>query len=349
MRTLHRATRRRVGARLLLGVGLLWVLLGTNGLAGADGAEPTNFEAVLDRVEPAVDTVEVEVLGGDAFLQVRAEPGTEVRIPGYDGEDYLWITNEGTVLRNRNSPSAYLNVSRTGDVGRLPEGVRADAEPDWQVVGDDGTVAWHDHRIHWMLADTPAFDDGEVVQEWIVPITVRSGGQRTEVELQGRLVHRGDTLPWTAAVGAVAAVGLWWVLRSRPSARARTLTAAATVATFVSLVELRDQPAGADPSLIPIALALVAVAAAAAAVPTGSATRRRTFALAAAAALIGWFVTRIGVIWKPLLPGPLPDTASRLLSAAALGVALAVASATLSDPEVDDVQESTRSSSGSQS
>ena len=108
--------------------------------AGADGARPSNFESVIDSVQPDLDTVQVEVVGGDAFVQVTAAPGTEVLIPGYDGEPYLRIATDGTVYRNRRSAAAYLNESRFGTTSELPDSVDSSAKPDWVRVGDGGQV-----------------------------------------------------------------------------------------------------------------------------------------------------------------------------------------------------------------
>ncbi len=68
--------------------------------AAADGTGPTRFESVIDDVEPDLDEVEVSIVGGDAFLQVAADDGTEVTIAGYDDEPYLRIDADGSVWQN---------------------------------------------------------------------------------------------------------------------------------------------------------------------------------------------------------------------------------------------------------
>ena len=149
------STRRRP-ARWIVGVlvALSCSLLAVPD-AGADAARPTNFESVIDSVQPDLDTVEVQIVGGDSFVQVTAEPGTSVLIPGYDGEPYLRIGSDGTVDRNRRSPATYINEARFGATGPLPDVVDSRADPDWVRIDGGGTVAWHDHRVHWMLSEAP--------------------------------------------------------------------------------------------------------------------------------------------------------------------------------------------------
>ena len=169
---------------------------------GADEARPTNYESVIDSVRPKPKSLRVEIVGGDAFVQVTVEPGTEVQIPGYDGEPYLRVDADGTVLRNRRSAATYINEERYGDTEPLPDRVDAAAAPDWERIGDGGVVAWHDHRVHWMLDSPPQTGDG-VVQPWTVPMSVDGA----EVQVEGR-VGRGagrghdETRPFPAAEGA---------------------------------------------------------------------------------------------------------------------------------------------------
>ena len=64
-------------------------------------------------------------------------------------EPYLRFLADGTVERNLRSEATYLNEDRQGAVD-LPAQADHEAEPEWETVADDGTYAWHDHRIHWM-------------------------------------------------------------------------------------------------------------------------------------------------------------------------------------------------------
>ena len=61
------------------------------------------------------------VVGGDAFLELTVDEGTEVVVPGYGGEPYVRFLADGTVERNTRSEATYLNEDRQGAV-ELPAG-----------------------------------------------------------------------------------------------------------------------------------------------------------------------------------------------------------------------------------
>jgi hypothetical protein len=314
--------------------------------AGADGARPSNFESGIDSIDPDLDQVTVEIVGGDAFVQVTATQGTEVLVPGYDGEPYLRIDDRGVVYRNRRSSATYITQDRYGTAAELPGSVDSSAAPDWERIGDGGQVAWHDHRIHWMLDNAPETSDG-VVQPWTLPLTVDG----TEVEVSGRLLLRADQFPWPALIGvAVAGLAAW---RSRRElTRSLLLAGAATVALVSSVSWYVANPPGATPTVLPIvlpALALVAVLVARATPPV---VRHLVLPLAAVAALAGWFVQRVGVLWMPTIPTPLPDALERVVGATVIGIAVGVAIAVVMRPYPQDAPDqgaSTARSSGSQS
>ena len=224
--------------------------------AAADGAGPTNFESVVDDVAPDRPDLTVDVVGGDAFLRVRARPGTEVRIPGYDGEPYLRIEADGTVLRNARSSATYLNRRRDGTAADLPAGVGSRAEPRWERIGDGGEVAWHDHRIHWMVSQAPTVGNDRVVQTWSVPMVVDG----SEVEVSGRLLLLDDEVPWAAGVAVAGLIGSL-VLASRPRWRIPLLAGASLVALALGVAAHVVNPPDAGASLLPMLLPAVGLAA----------------------------------------------------------------------------------------
>jgi len=319
--------------------------------AGADGVRPSNFSSVIDSVDPSPSTVQIEIVGGDSFLQVTADPGTEVLVAGYDGEPYLRILADGSVERNERSPATYLNISRSGDVDRFPAGVSGSAEPDWQRIGSDGRVAWHDHRIHWMLDDAPAADQDGVVQAWTLPLQVDG----EPVIVQGRLLIYPNVVPWAALVAAAAALGAVVVSR-RPARRAPLLLGASVVALMLAVATFSINPPGAEPSQLPLILpALAAVLSAVATLaPTVAGVRSRTprathavglvLPLAAAAALIGWVIAQIGVVWMPTVPSAWAPWLTRAGAGMVLGIAVGVAIAVVSWPVLtgSDTTPSTR-------
>lgn len=324
------AARRSLRWVVAGAVVLLTTIVGTPAV-GADEARPTNYESVIDSVRPEPASLSVEIVGGDAFVQVTVEPGTEVLIPGYDGEPYLRVDADGTVLRNRRSAATYINEERYGDSAPLPDLVDGAAAPDWERIGDGGVVAWHDHRVHWMLDSPPRTRDG-VVQPWTVPMTVDG----TEVEVNGRLLLRSDQFPWPAIVGVAAAALSLWRAR-RELTRTLLLASAAAVATVSSVSWFMVNPPGSDPSILPVLLPALALAAALAARVAPTTARHLVLPLAAAALLIGWFVQRVGVMWMPTLPTPVPELLERVLTAGVGGVALGVAVAIVLRPYPDGV------------
>jgi hypothetical protein len=318
---------RRLGALvgLVCAVGL--VLAPT---AGADGVGPNNDRSVIDSVDPTPDGVHVEIVGGDSFFQVTAEPGTEVRIPGYDGEPYLRILADGRVQRNERSPAAYLNVSRNAQVDRFPDGVSSSADPRWHTIADDGQVAWHDHRIHWMLPEAPTVGADGVVQTWELPLQVDG----TDVVVTGRLLHHDDVLPWAALVGVVVAAGAALLAR-RDRLRVPLLLGASVVALGLSASVWVLNPPGAQPNPLPLVLPALAVLVATAAMvlrrlpPT---LRDMVLPLVAVAALAGWAIPQIGVIWMPTVPSVLAAWLVRLGTGCVLGVVVGVTIAILLRP-----------------
>ena len=288
--------------------------------AAADPPRPTDHRSTVTAVEPPTPAVRAEVVGGDAFLELRVDAGTEVVVEGYGGEPYLRFRVDGSVERNRRSTATYLNEDRQGAVD-LPSRADDEAAPDWERVGSGGAYAWHDHRIHWMgRSEPPGIGPGDVVQTWAVPLTVDG----TPTEIRGELVL-ADTvspLPWIAlALAAAAAVVV--------SARRRALVAqaapaaAAGAALVAGWAEHAAAPAGSgsDPLLVAVPLAgLVAGVA-------GLALRRSTLGppatLASAAAVVGWAALRALVLWTPVLPTEMPAGLDRTLTALALGLAVA--------------------------
>ena len=316
---------RTTPARLAAGVvvalaGLLGVVLVDAAPAAADGVRPSGYESVVDSVEPPVDGARVEVVGGDAFLQVTTRPGTEVLVPGYDGEPYLRITRDGVVQVNRRSPAYWLNQSLRGR-STLPQSASSAAEPEWQATGARGRVAWHDHRIHWMVAARPTPGPGGLVQEWAVPLTVNG----RQVQVEGRLLYLGATVPLAellllvvAGLGTAVLVGRWARQRNQ---QLFTLFLASAVALVLAWSTFRASPPDAGASLLPTVVAAVAMLLVAAA----PGLPRVPLPLAAAATLIGWSLVRSAAVWSPVDPTTLPGWVDRFGTVVVLGAAAGVA------------------------
>ena len=166
-----------------------------------------------------------------------------------------------------------------------------------------------------------------MVQPWSIPIEVDD----VEVTISGRLLIREDEPPWPALVVVAVAALVGWTARREP-ARLALLSGAAAVALASSITWFLGNPPGADPTVLPMVLPALALVACLVARLTPPLVRHLGLPLAAIALLVGWFVQRLGVVWMPTLPTPLPDVAERLVTSGVAGVALGVAIAIVARP-----------------
>lgn len=329
-------------ARTLLLALTLVVLFPT--AAAADPAGPSDFRSEVTGIVPAVDGIDASIRGGDSFLEVDVERGHTLLVEGYSGEAYLRVLDDGTVQRNRLSAATYLNDDRKGRVdipAEVAAALEAGADPDWETIGDGGTYAWHDHRVHWMADASPPVERGERVtgayDPWRVPIEV--DGSSTHIE--GTLTYESTVspLPWAAIAAAVAAA-LAWLGRGRLRLGTALLVAVAAAAVVVGRADWASTPEGdGNPMLwvLPIVALLAAIGATALA-KKGTGV---VLALASVASLSGWALFRIEALTKPVLPTDLPFALDRATIALAIGTSLAVAfhavsSGALSLPSLDD-------------
>jgi hypothetical protein len=302
----------------------LAALVAGAGPAAADPPRPTDHRSTVTAVTPAVDGVEARIVGGDAFLELRVEEGHEVVVPGYgeDAEPYLRFGPDGSVERNLRSEATYLNEDRQGSVD-LPAQADREAEPEWETVAEDGTYAWHDHRIHWMGGSRPpGAEPGDVVQSWTVPLTV--DGEPVEVTGELVLVARVSPVPWIAL--AAAGAGIVAVLgRRHPLVPTSAVAVAAAGALLVGWAQFSVAPAGSGANPLVVAVPLIGLVAAALGVAFRTRAAGPVAALAGAAAVVGWGILRIDVLWMPVLPTDLPAGLDRAVTALAVGVATAAA------------------------
>ena len=315
--------------RLLAGVALTGVLaLGTASPALADPAGPTDYRTEIVGVEPPTGTIETGIIGGDSFFELTVEPGTEVVVIGYQGEENLWFRADGTVWENQNSPSTHLNDDRLGG-GGIPPNASADAEPDWQRVGSGGRFAWHDHRAHWMQEARPfGLGPGDQILESVIPLVV--DGVDVEVTVTSTWEPSPSPLPAVAGLVAGLALGAaaWFLRRSSPVLSLVTATPAVALAAVAGIWQFLSLPAETGPRLV--WWVLPAIAAVSLVVGLVAAAGGSTFVARAAMLLVGvelaiWgFVKRDGLN-AAIIPTDAPQALDRFATTLALssGVALA--------------------------
>ena len=188
----RRGRRRRgtVAVVLLAAVLLLAAVVPTGALANGSGlpsvipdADRDNYRSELRGLNPPVPGLTLEVLERDDRLRLRNETGQTVVVEGDVGEPMFRFLPSGRVEANRRSRSAWLGRERFGRV-RVPSTAGRGIGPRWNRASDGGELSWHEHRIHWMLAERPRqVTDPErktKIFEWAVPLSV--GGRAATAE-----------------------------------------------------------------------------------------------------------------------------------------------------------------------
>ena len=307
---------RRFSIALL---GLSWLLAGSPTAALADPPGPTDYLSEVVRVHPPSGGFEIEIIGGDSFVLLRATTGTDVRVIGYHGEPYLRFLPDGTVEENAVSPSKYLNEERYG--GDLPASADAAAPPDWQIVATDGSFAWHDHRTHWMNSQAPpGLGPGDQVAEGVIPLVVDG----TEVDVTVKSVWQSppSRLPVVAglAVGLVLALALLDPRRVRPEWILLGLSAAAACTGLVAYLSVPTET-GPIWSLwvLPVTSLLVAGAVVVFGKRGGLIDRQRNvLLLVAAVELLAWGIVHWGWLWPAIIPTSAPYWLDRFVASTVL-------------------------------
>jgi hypothetical protein len=287
-------------------------------LAPADAAAPTDYRSTIIAVTPPTESIDVEVVGGDAFLQLTADPGTAVQVLGYRGEPYLRFRADGVVLENQRSPTTYLNRSRFGSTA--PPGADPTLPPDWKPVGTGGRFAWHDHRAHWMDPHPPPFAvRGDRILSSAVPLRVDGADVSVEVAV--------DWLPAPSRapvfVGAAVAAGLVVaavVLRRR---LAWVLLAGAAAAAGIGWWQYSSLPSETGPLAVWWVLPAVAAVSAGLALALGYRLVSYALVLLGAIELAAWVVIRRDGAFRALIPTDAPFWLDRAVLAAAAVAAVA--------------------------
>ena len=196
------------------------------GVVVGDGTTPGEGDPI------ELDGVTWQILGNDALLEVRNDTGTELTVPGYQGEPYLRVGPDG-VYENRNSPAVYLSSDRFAQTP-VPDFAGPDKEPNWVRVSGASTYAWHDHRIHWMAPTLPPQVKVDAtrpvkVNDWAVPFQI--DGRELAVEGTLRWEPPPSWIPWVVAavLATVTPVATAIIGSSGEARRRRALRTTAVV------------------------------------------------------------------------------------------------------------------------
>lgn len=298
------------------------------GIAAADAAGPTDYLTRIVGVDPAAPQVHARIVGGDSFLLLRVDAGTEVEVLGYRSEPYIRFLADGTVQENRASASFFVSRSRLGS--ELPSDFDASAEPDWHDVGTSGEYAWHDHRTHWMGdGRPPGKRPGDVILRQDIELVVDGAPVTLTVESVWMPAPSGVPA-WLGRIVGVP-VGLLAGFGGRIRWRAAPALVLALLATAVGAWQYRSLPAQTGPRVVWVLLPAVAAASLAAVCVLH--WRRRAVLTAHALMLLGgvnlvlWGWMRRDGLSKAILPTHAPGWLDRAATAAAAtsGVLLAAA------------------------
>jgi hypothetical protein len=297
----------------------------------ADPAGPTDYRSEVTDVVPPTDTVAVDIVGGDSFVRMSVDAGTEVVVLGYEAEPYLLIDASGDVYENRRSPATYYNEERFG--GPIPPEADATAEPVWERVGRGGQWAWHDHRAHRMESFAPVnVSRGSPVLDAVVPLVV--DGAPVEVHIVSTWMPAPS--PWPGVIGALVAVvvlaGLARLLGPQIGIGV-TLAAASAAALAAGAIQYRSLPPATGPRtlwwlapLVALVCAVVAVVLARRSNQVSHPSQVPSWAAAAAIAavqLVVWGAERRWALVRAILPTDAPFWFDRFATGAALAAGTA--------------------------
>lgn len=307
----------------VVGGAALLLMAGASPVA-ADAPGPTDYRTEVLAIEPPSSEFEVEIIGGDSFVLLRQTDDVVIEILGYRGEPYLRFEADGTIEQNLRSPAVYLNEERYGsDESDLPALADADAPPEWDVVGDGGSYAWHDHRAHWMLDELPfGKRPGDQILEGVIPVFV--DGREVDIRVGSYWQEPPSRLPLFAglAVGSAGALLVW----RRRSFASAVVVAGGVLGLLVGGVQFGSVPPETGPSLSLILLPVVALASGGAGLALGRKPALTSpLVIGGAASLLLFAAVRLPTIGRAILPTELPFALDRAISG---GVAI-VAAATL--------------------
>jgi hypothetical protein len=286
-------------------------------VAHADAAGPTDYRTEIVSVEPSTPTIELSIEGGDSFIAIDVQPGTQVLILGYADEPYVLIEADGTVRENLRSQATYYNQDRYGTAD-IPDTVDNEAAPEWHDVGSGGSWAWHDHRAHWMGAEPLlGFDPGDSLPPEQISLLV-DGSPVTVTVVTTLVAPPSAVVPVFGAVIGMLLALLGTMLGPATTTLLLALTSAGAVT--VGAGQYLALPASTGPLVVWWLLPTMALIAAITAIATYGRSRWVHLGLNALAGLqlAVWAWQRRLTLTRPVLPTTLPPGFDRFVTSGAL-------------------------------
>jgi len=283
----------------------------------ADAPGPTDYSSRITAVEtldglPLPEGVSISIEGHDSFLALTVPKGVAAEVPGYEGESYLNIDPDCTTSENQRSMSTWYNKDRFGGETST-DLVDNDANPDWKIIGSSCSVAWHDHRIHYMSSIPPInAEPGDVIVTDSIALTI--DGRDVVVYVESELVAPASQLP--AIIGmmmALAIVAVMW----RGMTLALLVFPVSAIGLIIGGAQYLWAPTETGPNINVVVIPLIAAT-------SGVATyvaQQRGLLFTNGSALLGgtmltiWALLRIDVFSYALLPTSLPYWADRSATA----------------------------------
>lgn len=325
------ASHRRV-FKSTVAMALVWVaILVSAPTALADAAGPTDYRSEILSVEPAVSSVELEIIGGDSFLRLTQLEPVVVEVSGYFAEPYLRFDADGTVVENRRSPSKWQNEDRYGTEDQLPSFVDKEAPPQWKRVALNGDFSWHDHRIHWMnTVKPPGAAPGDQILEQVIPLVI--DGQAVKVTV-GSWLLEGPS-PFPALLGLIVGAPLAMLgLKGGRLALSTVGVLAAASALLVGTIAWRSVPRETEPEQWLWLLPAMALAAILMVMMLRNSLATTVYldglGVVCGVSLIAWVITRSDALLRALIPSNVPDWFDRFTIAAAAMTGLVIAARSL--------------------
>jgi hypothetical protein len=278
---------------------------------------PTDWQSSIVSIAPSTDAVTVAVHNGGEVIQLTTEPGHTALIPGYRNEPYLRVTATGEVQANLKSPTWWTNKDMTGS-SAVPESADPTAEPEWSTIATNGSVSWHDHRLHPMNG-VPADTNWTVlVTVDDMPVVIR--GQLTKLPSHGPLL---ELLLAIVAAAAIVTLGFRraWAISSL------ALVVGAALAIIVAIGGWTATPTSFTPPRLSLLASVLAGVLSAACVVLGRSSRRLRVVImvGAVAALAWWVALNFSSLTAVFIPNSLDAAIVRFAVGLELGIVIGIA------------------------